>query len=645
MIAQRNGVLFFCCIAMSLLTLAPSLLSAPPALAQGASSGSRDSGLPLAVDKVNSSATWGARAAKVKPVPASGAGQPSGMGSEGVQNPLFLPPVAYPLPEQGLGVAIGDLNGDGIPDLAALGMSTLTIMLGNGDGSFRAGPAVSLGPSDSSAIKIADLNGDGKADLVVTNLFYNGSTEGGVIVLLGNGDGTFQPAVEYDSGGLEARNVAVADVNGDGHLDLVTINCGSSGSNPCFTTGILGVLLGNGDGTFQPAVAYGSGGGDGAGIAIADLNNDGKLDLVAANALGSVAVLLGNGDGTFQLPAIYEVTGDAWNVAIADLNADGKLDVAATGVSILLGEGNGNFMAPMNYPGLGGYNMAITDVDGDGKPDLLVTQLNGNAEGLSVMLGNGDGTFQSPLPFATGGVAAWDVVVADLNGDGRMDAVVASLATSFSKKGKFLGPAVIGVLLNDDGPHTPTSTALVSNADPAAKNQVVTYTATVTGQGAGTVAGSITFEDGGNAVATIKLTNKQANFSTEYSRLGKHEMTAVYSGDTANSGSTSPAITEYIEKLPIATKTVVTTSGSPSMVGQPVTFTATVTASFGTIPDGELVTFEDGATPLGSVALSSGAAALTTSSLSAKRHNIKAKYLGDASFKASQGSVVQVVEK
>jgi hypothetical protein len=643
MITQRNGALFFCCIAMSLMTLASTLLSAPPALAQRASSGSRDSGSPFAVDKVDSSVTWEVRAAKAKPFLGSGAGQRSGTESEGVQNPLFLPPVAYPLTDGAMGVAIGDLNGDGIPDLAVLGISTLTIMLGNGDGSFRAGSAVSLGYCN--AIKIADLNGDGKADLVVTFSFYNDTAEGGVIVLLGNGDGTFQPGVEYESGGLEARNVAVADINGDGHLDLITINCGSSGSNPCFTTGSLGVLLGNGDGTFQPAVSYLTGGADGAAIAIADLNHDGNPDLVAANGIGNVAVLLGNGDGTFQAPAVYEAAGDAFNLAIADLNADGNLDVAVTGVTILLGEGNGNFMAPINYPSIGGYNLVITDVDGDGKPDLLLTQLDGSAEGLGVMLGNGDGTFQSPLSFATGGVGAWDVEVADLNGDGRMDAVVANLATSLSKKGRFVGPGEIGVLLNDEGPHTPTSTVLVSNADPAAENQVVTYTATVTGQGVGTLAGTITFEDGGTDVATIRVTKKQANFSTEYSRLGKHEMTAVYSGDTANTGSTSPTITEYIEKLPIATKTVVTTSGSPSMVGQPVTFTATVTASFGTIPDGELVTFEDGTTPLGSVALSSGTAALTTSSLSAKRHNIKAKYPGDATFKASQGSVVQVVDK
>jgi FG-GAP-like repeat len=148
-------------------------------------------------------------------------------------------------------------------------------------------PAVVYGSGGYSATSVADVNGDGKPDLVVTNQWaisstcaaHQGFTNGVVSVLLGNGDGTFQTAVAYDSGGYAASSVAVADVNGDGKPDLIVTITGCEGSSNCPgpTNGTVNVLLGNGDGTFQTAVAYGSGGGGSAtSVAVADVNGDGK---------------------------------------------------------------------------------------------------------------------------------------------------------------------------------------------------------------------------------------------------------------------------------------------------------------------------------------------------------------------------------
>jgi hypothetical protein len=139
-----------------------------------------------------------------------------------------------------------------------------------------------------------------------------------VSILLGNGDGTFQAAVSYSSGGISALSVAVADVNGDGKLDLLVANSGSS---------TVGVLLGNGDGTFQSAVAY-SAGSIYSPAVVADVSGDGKLDLLVGNYPGSVAALLGSGDGTFQSPLAYSSGGSGpTSVAIGDVNGDGQPDV------------------------------------------------------------------------------------------------------------------------------------------------------------------------------------------------------------------------------------------------------------------------------------------------------------------------------
>jgi hypothetical protein len=534
-------------------------------------------------------------------------------------------------------VAVADVNGDGKPDMVVANCmnNTVGVLLGNGDGTFQPAVTYNSGGEYTAAVAIADVNGDGKPDILVTN--FNSGTVG---VLLGNGDGTFQAAVAYGSGG-SAADVAVADVNHDGKPDLIVANG---------TSGTVAVLLGNGDGTFQPPITYGAGGGPWS-VAVADVNGDGIPDLLVADSWwgSTVAVLLGNGDGTFQ-PAVTYGSGGVmpWSIAVADVNGDNKLDLVVANcgtnpyycfgfysdglVGVLLGNGDGTFQPAVSYDsgGYGAASVAIADLNGDGKPDLAVANLTFDTVG--VLLGNGDGTFQPALTYGAGGFAPDSVVAADLNGDGKPDLVIGNWENAGRSGGE------VGVLLHNGTPIT-----LVPSLNPAAPRKLVTYTATATSQDGGAVTGMVTFQDGGSVIATVPLANNQAAYSTTYAKGGSHAITATYSGDAQNTPGVSATLVEYIESY--ASKTVVTTSGSPSLINQPVTFTATVTSKRGTIPDGELVTFYDGFNAIGTGTTTSSVATFTTSSLTAKMHIIRAAYGGDATFEPSTGLVRQVVDK
>jgi hypothetical protein len=470
------------------------------------------------------------------------------------------------------------------------------------------------------SVAIADVNGDRKPDVVVAVCAPSGPYcvgEGSVGVLLGNGDGTFQPAATYDSGGKATVAVAVADVNGDRKPDLLVVNAGSD---------TVGVLLGNGDGTFQPAVNYNSGAFRATSIAVGDVNNDHKPDLLVthlcadadscSNGPGSVAVLLGNGDGTFQ-PAVTYDSGDsqAVAVAVADLDGDGLADLAVANnggligtVGVLLGNGDGTFQPAVTYSSEGSSptSVAVADVNKDGKPDLVVTNCEASgANGcldapdgsVGVLLGNGDGTFQRAVAYDSGGPGARAVAVADVNGDGKPDLLVADECDPGCVSG-----GLVGVLLGNVG---------------GIFKQVVSF--------------------------SLQHASLNSLAVADINGDGKPDL-LVATNDAAGQGAVGVLLNNTEIALRI-TKTVVATSGSPSLVGQPVTFTATVTSTHGAIPDGEQATFYDGMTPLASVTLSSGTAAFTTSSLSAKTHTIKAAYAGDPTFKPSTGFVTQVVNK
>jgi hypothetical protein len=339
--------------------------------------------------------------------------------------------VNYSLLNSPVAIAVGDFNGDGRADLAVAAETTgsiptlvVSVMMGNGNGTFQT--AVNYGLTGYPvSIAVADVNGDGKADIVVA--CYGTGTTTYVNVLLGKGDGTFQGAVSYlvDSGGT-ADSLAVGDFNGDGKPDLAVSISHSTNA------GAVDVLLGNGDGTFQTAVPY-SVGVYPYTVVAGDFNGDGKADLATVNRLSNtVSVLLGNGDGTFQSQAAYATTNFAYNAAVGDFNGDGKPDLAvpiysSNTVNILLGNGDGTFQAAASYSAgtatTGAYAVAVGDFNGDGKLDLAVT--NYNTGNVDVLLGNGNGTFQTAVGYTVAS-SPNSILVGDYNGDGLSDLAVAN---------------------------------------------------------------------------------------------------------------------------------------------------------------------------------------------------------------------------
>jgi hypothetical protein len=560
-----------------------------------------------------------------------------------VPNPgslTFLPAVSYYSGGyEAFSVAVADVNGDGKPDLLVTNYCVAStkcvtglvgVLLGNGDGTFQ--PAVTYGSGGSRSVSsvVADVNGDARPDLLVANQF------GGVDVLLGNGDGTFQPAVTHGSGLKICSSVAVADVNGDGKPDLVVTTW-----NP----GSVGVLLGNGNGTFQPVVTYAASAPQAA--AIADVNGDGKPDVLVADTSGA-GVLLGNGDGTFQPEVMYSSGGlTPTSIVSADLNGDGKQDLVVMNfdsgnVGVLLGKGDGTFQPAVTYGGADGAgtpSVAVADVNGDGKLDLLVVNfcVDKNCDGgIGVFLGNGDGTFRPESVFVSGGYYAWALAVADVNGDGKPDLVAANLQLSVGKPLK----GFVGVLLNNTsfGKST-TSTSLTSSLNPSTYGQKVTWTSTVTSSGSITPTGKVNFNWSGHTIGSATLSGGLATLTRSKLNADPYPLTAVYTGDANNLGSTSAVLNQVVLE---ATSTArLTSSPNPSTQGQAVTFTAKISSPTVT-PTGP-VTFTAGKTVLGTAQLSGGEAKLAISSLPVGSTKVTVTYYGDSNIAKSSASVVQAV--
>ena len=318
-------------------------------------------------------------------------------------------------------LAIADLNNDGKPDAVTTGLlGGVSVMLGNGDATFQ--PQTNYAISDEEAVPasatIADVNGDGKPDVLIAGDVLQGALENSVMLFLGNGDGTLSPSGTFATG--TAFAVFTADFNGDGKLDVVTTN---------HLDDSVSVLLGNGNGTFAAQATFAVGDRPYFG-AVADLNGDGFLDLAASNTSGdSVSVLMGKGDGTFHPQTTMAVGDTPYSVGLADLNGDGAFDVVVANgkdnnVGVMLGNGNGTFAAQVTYAtGTLPVAMTLSDINGDGKADVVAANFQSGS--VSVLLGNSNGTFR-PQSTVVGAVQSASLVVTDINSDGRPDIVSAN---------------------------------------------------------------------------------------------------------------------------------------------------------------------------------------------------------------------------
>ena len=638
----------------------------------------------------------------------------------------FQTALTYDAGGSGSGIAVGDVNGDHKLDLLVANSYGIGILLGNGNGTFQSVVTYEVGGSGTTSIATADVNGDGILDLLVANGCATDCNNGTVSILLGNGDGTFRSPIVYDAGGIAPSAISLVDINGDGKPDIVVASqCAgypcSSGSND----GVLGVLLGNGDGTFQSLITSAIPGLIASNqLAIADFDGDGFLDVASAGGF----LLLGNGNGTFQpyITFFATFTSNDLGIAVADFNGDGHPDLALAGVggtTIFLNQALYNLPSIVTLnssPNPSGYGQTISlsatvTSEGAGVPTGTVTFTDGAVSLGAVSLTNGiaslttstlasaihsitaaysgDSRFgpsvSSPLLQIVNKAASATTVLSALNPSAFGQPITLSATVTPLYGGTVTGTATFydgisalgtcnivgniaalsGIVLTT-GQHTITAiysgdtnflgstsasltqnvnpamstTSLVASANPVAINQSVTYMATVTSLYGGAVSGAVNFKDG-NQTTTVAIVGGIATLDKMYSAVGTHEITAIYTGDNNNAGSTSGTLREYVARLPVASKTVVTTSGSPSLVGQPVTFTATINSVYGTIPNGETVTFYDGAEVLGAETTTSDVATLTTSTLSAATHSIRAKYAGDSTFESSIGSVKQVVNR
>lgn len=332
-------------------------------------------------------------------------------------------------------VAAADVNGDGHLDLvtADYSQSSISVLIGNGDGTFRPHVDYASG-TGPRALAVTDLDGNGTLDVVTLNENPTTTTNGTISVFLNAGDGTYPthtnvavPASPWD--------IAASDLNNDGSPDIVLTAGGGA------SAGIVALLLNNGDGTFgavQTVALAPNSPSYPDGVATADLNGDGNRDVVVTDSVSNDAyVLLGKGDGSFQAPTRYTSGYQGTRaLAIADLNGDGFPDIAAlnTGLSahanvaVLLGHGDGTVAAPLvtetaNYPSDYTHAIALADVNGDGKLDAVVANEQFNT--FSVLPGNGDGTFAAHAEYAAPGSPA-ELIVADVNHDGHPDVVTAN---------------------------------------------------------------------------------------------------------------------------------------------------------------------------------------------------------------------------
>jgi Bacterial Ig-like domain (group 3)/FG-GAP-like repeat len=555
---------------------------------------------------------------------------------------------------------LADFNGDSKPDIVSIDVDAtnttpqLRVRDGSSDGKFTelASTAINVpgltgGQSNTSALVAADLNGDAKQDVVFATTPL-GSSNSTISVAAGNGDGTFAAQADYPSPGVVLALV-VADINGDGKPDIVFVSDPSNQGVADLTHTVIEAMLNKGNGIFQAAQPI-SPQANLQALTVADVNGDGKQDLVVStsngftSSTGNVLVYLGNGDGTFQNPSSLSAGTYPGPVTIADMNNDGHLDIvvyttdsnSSPLLDILLGNGDGTFQTatssqlPQNVV----TGLAVADMNGDKKPDVVLTACCGLANTM-VALGNGDGTIIGAA-IVYEGISSNLIKLADINGDGLPDILLTSNLLSID--------ALLSTASASSG--FPTSTTVTASATSISVGQPVTFTVQVTSaDGNAPPGGSVTFSDGSTTLSTQTLSaTGSATYMTSSLIAGTHSISAAYAGNTTFAASSSSPVTITVSASTlVGTTTMLTATPTTSAAGGNVAFNAVVAAISGTTSPTGTVTFSDGATALGTGTLdATGKTTFSSSTLAVGAHSIAAAYGGSAAFSPSTSTAATV---
>jgi hypothetical protein len=515
---------------------------------------------------------------------------------------------------------IGDINGDGKPDLL-LGGRTNVFLPGNGDGTLQGIPSTDL--PGAGGFASADLNGDGVADAVLVAQQGDSPAQDYLATALGRGDGTFvtlKQSIALPVGSANFFTLVPGNFHGTGKVDAVVVVSGYDGSctSPLSTTQNAELISysGNGDGTFQAAGSPVDLGVVGASTGVSgDFNGDGKLDLVipyynacTADAPGSGLVFVpGNGDGTFGTPVAFahsDTGGIGLSLLAGDLNNDKKLDLVwFDGISwaVYLANGDGTFKPePLTISDMSGQPLALGDVNGDGNPDLLVSILDNSAAGNTAQIyaGKGDGTFQStplyavPLPNS---IEVFFAAIGDVNADGNPDLVLLYWSN-------MLSGAQVSVSLGD-------------------------------GKGNFTTDANAYFA--GNNFGPIVLTRLN-NKAPTMQRDNALDILADTSGGLTSLLNQSNPVPS--EPALIASSVNLQASATSGNLNTEITLMATVS---GADPTGSVSFVANGST-LGTATVTNGTATLPTSFANAGNYSVTANYSGDSNNAASSSNAVAI---